>query len=155
LPSAGYHATFRALGMEPVTIDVGDMVKAIANGQVDAQENPLTNVRLFGLQKFHRHVTTTGHFHGIALVLCNARSWAGWPEDFRDVFSAAVSEASDAQWRFSDEDDATCRADLAAQGVAIVDLDGNARAAFRLAVVAVVEQGIAALPAAARSAIGR
>ena len=73
LPSAGHHATYRALGMEPVTIDIRDFVEAIASEKVDAQENPLTNVRQFGLQKYHRHVTMTAHFHGIALLLCNAK----------------------------------------------------------------------------------
>ena len=73
LPSEGYHAAFRALGMEPVTIDIRDFVEAIASGTVDAQENPLANVRQFGLQAYHRHVTMTAHFHGIALLLCNAK----------------------------------------------------------------------------------
>ena len=126
LPSAGYHDTFRALGMEPVTIDVADMVRAIEAGEVDAQENPLTNVRLFGLQHHHPHVTMTGHFHGIALVLCNAAAWARWPASIRDALSAALAEATDTQWRFSADDDVACHAELTAQGVQIVTLDDAA-----------------------------
>ncbi len=146
LPSAGYHATFRALGMAPVTIDVAEMVKAIASGAVDAQENPLTNIELFGLQRHHRHVTMTGHFHGIAAVLCNAGAWAGWPDGVRAMLSSALAEATRAQWRFSAQDDITCRASLRAQGVAIVDLDEDARAAFRHAVQPVIDAQLAALP---------
>ena len=146
LPSAGYHATFRALGMEPVTIDVGDMVRAIANGDVDAQENPLTNIQLFGLHKYHPFVTMTGHFHGIALVLCNARALAAWPEDVRSALSAAVSESTAAQWRFAAEDESAARSALEAQGTSIVDLDDVARATFKHAVRTVIEQGYSALP---------
>jgi TRAP-type transport system periplasmic protein len=146
LPSAGYHATFRALGMEPVTIDVGEMVQAIANGDVDAQENPLTNMRLFELQKYHPYATMTGHFHGIALVLCNAPSLAGWPGDVRLALAAAMSESTAAQWQFASEDESSARLALAAQGVSIVDLDDTARAAFKRAVRAVIEQGHSALP---------
>jgi TRAP-type C4-dicarboxylate transport system substrate-binding protein len=146
LPSAGYHATFRALGMEPVTIDVGDMMRAIANGEVDAQENPLTNIKLFGLQKYHFFVTMTGHFHGIALVLCNARALAGWPDDVRSALSAAVSESTAAQWTFASEDESSARSALEARGIAIVDLDDVARAAFKRAVRTVIEQGYSALP---------
>ena len=146
LPSAGYHATFRALGMEPVTIDVGDMVRAIANGEVDAQENPLTNIRLFGLHKFHAFVTMTAHFHGIALVLCNARSLAGWPEDVRSALSAAVSESTAAQWKFASEDESSARSTLEAQGVSIVDPDDAARAAFKQAVSSVIELEYSKLP---------
>jgi tripartite ATP-independent transporter DctP family solute receptor len=146
LPSAGYRATFRTLGMEPVTIDVADMVQAIANGNVDAQENPLTNIRLFELQKYHPYVTMTGHFHGIALVLCNARSLASWPEDVRSALRAAVLESTTAQWKFASEDESSARSALEAQGIGIVDLDDVARAAFKQAVRTVIEQGYSALP---------
>jgi TRAP-type transport system periplasmic protein len=146
LPSAGYHATFRALGMDPVTIDVGEMARAIANGDVDAQENPLTNIRLFELQKYHPYVTMTGHFHGVALVLCNARVLANWPEDVRLALAAAMSESTAAQWQFASEDESSARLALEAQGVSIVDLDETACAAFKRAVRAVIEQGYSALP---------
>jgi TRAP-type C4-dicarboxylate transport system substrate-binding protein len=146
LPSAGYRTTFRALGMDPVTIDVGEMARAIANGDVDAQENPLTNIRLFELQKYHPYVTMTGHFHGVALVLCNARVLANWPEDVRLALAAAMSESTAAQWQFASEDESSARLALEAQGVSIVDLDETARAAFKRAVRAVIEQGYSALP---------
>ena len=146
LPSAGYHAAFRALGMTPVTIDVGVMMQAIASGEVDAQENPLTTIRLFGIEHYHPHVTTTACFHGIAPVLCNAKAWASWPGDVRAALRAAFTEATAAQWRFAAEDDVTCRADLTAKGVGIVDLDDDARAAFRQAVRSVIDEGYAALP---------
>ena len=146
LPSAGYHATFRALGMEPVTIDVSDMVRAIANGDVDAQENPLTNIQLFNLQKYHPFVTMTGHFHGIALLLCNARSLANWPEVIRATLRAAVDKSTAAQWTFASNDELECRSALANQGVSIVDLDETARSAFKQSVRSVVEQSYSSMP---------
>jgi TRAP-type transport system periplasmic protein len=146
LPSAGYHATFRALGMEPMTIDVADMAQAIARGEVDAQENPLANIRLFGLHEHHRFVTMTGHFHGIALVLCNAASWANWPREARAALSSAMSEATAAQWEFAREEEVVSRLQLEAQGVSVVDLDEAARAAFEQAVRPVIEQGRSRLP---------
>ena len=146
LPSAGYHDTFRALGMEPVTIDVGDMVEAIANGAVDAQENPLANIELFGLQKYHPFVTMTGHFHGIALLLCNAKSLAGWPENVRTILRTAVSESTAAQWKLASDEEIASRSALRARGIGIIDLDDAGRAAFKQAVRAVIERGYADLP---------
>ncbi len=153
-PSAGYHATLRALGMEPLTIDVGDMVRAIAADEVDAQENPLTNVRLFGLQKYHPHVTTTAHFQGIVLFLCNAQAWRRWPHEVRDALAAALAEATELQWRLSAEDDVECRADLTRQGVQIVDLDAAERAAFGDVVREVAARQRAALPTDVAALIG-
>ncbi len=147
LPNRIYHDTFRALGMEPVTIDVGDMVRAIAAGEVDAQENPLTNVQLFGLERYHPHVTTTAHFHGIALVLCNTRAHDRWPQDMRAALEAALERATVAQWRFSAEDDERCRAALPGMGVSIRDPDAAARAAFRSAAGPVARQALDTLPA--------
>jgi C4-dicarboxylate-binding protein DctP len=155
LPNASYHATFRALGMEPVTIDVGEMVRAIANGGVDAQENPIANIRLFGIHKHHRFVTMTGHFHGIALVLCNAASRASWPEDVRAALSAAVSESTIEQWKLASEEEAQSRLALEAEGVSVIDLDEAARAAFRQAVHAVIVRGYSELPAELARSLGR
>ena len=109
LPSEGYHAAFRALGMEPVTIDIRDFVEAIARGTVDAQENPLTNMRQFGLQAYHRHVTMTAHFHGIALLLCNARMLGTSAPEFREALARAASEATQAQWDFATADERESR----------------------------------------------
>ena len=153
LPSAGYHDTFRALGMEPVTIDVGDMVRAIASGAVDAQENPLANIELFGLQKYHPFVTMTGHFQGIVLLLCNAKCLAGWPEHVRAILRAAVRESTAAQWSFASDEEIACRSGLEAQGIDIIDLGDAGRAPFKQAVRAVIEQGYAGLPDAVLRAV--
>jgi len=147
LPSAGHHATYRALGMEPVTIDIRDFVEAIASEKVDAQENPLANVRQFGLQKYHRHVTMTAHFHGIGLLLCNAKMLDTCAPALRDALAQAASLATRAQWDFATEDERESRAALEAEGVAIVDLDDAGRAAFRAAVRPLAERQIEALPA--------
>ena len=155
LPSAGYHDTFRALGMEPVTIDVADMVQAIAAGKVDAQENPLTNIQLFGLQRYHPFVTMTRHFHGIAIVLCNARSWNSWPGEIQSALHAAISESTAAQWKLASDEERECQSALEAQGVSIIELSEAARLAFKLAVRDVVERGYLALPPELSSLLDR
>jgi C4-dicarboxylate-binding protein DctP len=147
LPSEGYHAAFRALGMEPVTIDIRDFVEAIASGTVDAQENPLTNVCQFGLQKYHRHITMTAHFHGSAPLLCNAKMLDTCAPEFREALARAASQATQAQWDFATADERESRTALEAEGVAIVDPDAAGRAAFRAAVRPLVERQIRDLPA--------
>jgi len=146
LPSAGHHATYRALGMEPVPIDIRDLVEAIATEKVDAQENPLTNVRQFNLQKYHRHVTLIAHFQGIALLLCNAKMLAECAPQIRDALTHAASQATQAQWDIASADERASRVALEAEGVAIVDLDDTGRAAFRAAVQPLAERQFAELP---------
>ena len=45
---------FRALGFEPLAIDIKEFTETIASGRVQAQDNPLTNIYNFGVHKHHR-----------------------------------------------------------------------------------------------------
>ena len=140
--------------MEPVTIDVGDMVQAIASGAVDAQENPLANIELFGLQKYHPFVTMTSHFQGIVLVLCNAKRLAGWPEaSAHDAARRGPREHGRAMAACVRRGNRFARSALEAQGIDIVDFDDAGRAPFKQAVRAVIEQGYADLPDAVLRAV--
>jgi TRAP-type transport system periplasmic protein len=121
---------------------------AIASGTVDAQENPLSNIELFGLQKYHPFVTMTGHFQGIVLLLCNAKCLTGWTEQVRETLRAAVCESTLAQWRLASDEEIAARSALKARGIEIIDFDDDGRAPFKQAVRAVIKQGYADLPEA-------
>jgi len=151
LPSPGYTAAFRGLGMTPVHIDIRDLVRAIRESEVDAQENPLANLKLFGLHRYHRFATLTRHFHGVALVLCNAAAWSSWPREVQALFKIAVAEATAAQWASAAEEETSSRQSLEAEGLSVVDLDAAGREAFRTALRGLVAQQYAALPAELRS----
>ena len=45
---------FKALGMKPTFVDVRDLVAVAKSGEVDAQENPLTNTFKFGTNRYQR-----------------------------------------------------------------------------------------------------
>ena len=122
LASEDHQRVFRALGFEPMAIDVRDLPRAVADGTVDAQENPLTNIYNFRLHDTHRTVTLTGHLLGVALVLFNKQALESWPPTVREAVRAAVTEATAAQRRFAEEDDDICAAALTADGVTLVHL---------------------------------
>jgi C4-dicarboxylate-binding protein DctP len=133
LDNAQHQAFFRRLGFEPVFLDVKDLVKAVADGGIDAQENPLTNIVNFDLQRYHRFVSLTAHLYGVALLLINRRRFDAWPEDVRTALCAAATAATAAQRREATAEDDVCFDRLRAEGVEIVlpaDLD---RAAFEQA----------------------
>jgi C4-dicarboxylate-binding protein DctP len=130
LDNAMHQAFFRKLGFVPVFIDVKDLVRAVADGTVDAQENPLTNLINFDLQRHHRFVSLTAHLFGVALLLVNRARYDAWPQEVRAALGAAVAAATVAQRRYAADEDSVCRERLLAEGVQIVaghDLD---RAAF-------------------------
>jgi len=134
LDSALHQEIFRALGFEPVAIDVKDLPQAVASGAVDAQENPLTNTVNFDLHRSHPHVSLTAHFFGVALLLANCATAERWPAPTRDAIAAAVTAATAAQRGFAADEDTTCLARLTADGCTIVAPDALDLAGFEHAV---------------------
>lgn len=125
-----HQQVFRALGFEPVAIDVRDLPEAVASHVVDAQENPLTNLYNFGLHKTHRYITLTQHLLGVAPVLFNKQSVAAWPADIRSAVELALAEATVHQRRFAEEDDSVCYRALVEDGCELITLSDDERATF-------------------------
>jgi TRAP-type C4-dicarboxylate transport system substrate-binding protein len=135
LDNANYRRVFAALGFAPVAIDVKDLAHAVATHAVDAQENPLTNTVNFGLHATHRHLSLTGHFHGVALLLAN-RAWLeALAPALRAGVLAAAADATVAQRQWAVDEDAQCLERLRTAGVAVVPAEEIDLAAFRALVV--------------------
>jgi len=143
--SALHQEIFRALGFEPIAIDVKDLPDAVASGRVDAQENPLTNTVNFGLQRTHRYISLTAHFFGVALVLVNRACFQAWPASVLTAIRDALAAATAAQRRFAADEDAVCLKLLAVEGCTIVGPDAIDLAAFDAAVAAIRRRETAAL----------
>jgi TRAP-type C4-dicarboxylate transport system substrate-binding protein len=131
-----YQEALAAFGFVPKVTDVRDLVRAVATGEVDAQENPLTNAVIFKLYEHHRHVSCTGHLFGAALLLCNAAWFDALPRPSAEALTAAAAAATAAQRRFATEEDVTALAALRGQGVNVLMPDEIDLAGFRQAVAA-------------------
>lgn len=78
-PNETHLATFRALGANPVALDIKELYSALQQGVVDGQENPFSVInasRYFEVQKF---VSNTGHFFDFINVVANKRAFDGLP----------------------------------------------------------------------------
>ena len=133
LANEAHQRVFRALGFDPQSIDVRDLPDAVVTGRVDAQENPLTNILNFRLHETHRHILLTRHLLGVALVLFNAERLGTLDPDLRAGLQRAVDRATAEQRRFAEEDDQICGDEMRKQGVELVELDDDTRAAFAAA----------------------
>jgi TRAP-type C4-dicarboxylate transport system substrate-binding protein len=136
LDNAGYQKVLAAVGFTPLVIDVKDLVRAVESGEVDAQENPLTNTVHFGLHRTHKHLSLTSHFHGVALLLANRAWFDGLAPAIRTALLAAAGKVTAAQRRFAIEEDELGLARLRQESVVIVGPDEIDVAAFRAAVAA-------------------
>jgi TRAP-type C4-dicarboxylate transport system substrate-binding protein len=128
--NADHQAFFRRLGFEPVFIDISDLPRAIADGTVDAQENPLTNIVNFEMQRHHRFVSLTGHLFGVAVLLVNRRRFDGWPAEVRTAVATAATVSTAAQRKDAEAEDEVCLRRLVDDGVDVIPADDIDRAAF-------------------------
>jgi TRAP-type C4-dicarboxylate transport system substrate-binding protein len=142
LDNALHREVFAALGFEPVTIDVKFLAEAVEKHDVDAQENPLTNLYHFGMHRTHRHVSLTSHFFGVALLLMNRARFEALAADFQSALQDAADAATAAQRQYAAAEDDACRALLAADGVAIVPPQDIDLDTFRKAVAPIVQREI-------------
>ncbi len=133
LDNAQHQAAFRRCGFDPTFIDVADLARAVADGTVDAQENPLTNMVNFDIQAHHKHVSLTSHLLGIALLLVNRARYDALPADQRAALDAAARDSEATQRALAIAEDTECLRTLTGAGVAIVPPDEIDLAAFRLA----------------------
>jgi len=133
LKNEDHQRVFRALGFNPMAIDVRDLPEAVANRTVDAQENPLTNIVNFGLHNTHKHITLTHHLLGVAALFFNQSIVNAWSDDVREVVLSALAIATVEQRRFAEQEDALCIDVLKQAGCEIITLTEPQRAEFALA----------------------
>jgi TRAP-type transport system periplasmic protein len=129
---------FKLLGFEPTFVDVADLVDKVKSGEIDAQENPLTNTYRFGTYHYHRHITLTGHFFGMALVMVNDAMFSAWSEEIQQAVQASVDVATAAQRGFAQTEDDEVLTALNSTENDIVQLSDAERHAFQDAVLPLV-----------------
>jgi TRAP-type C4-dicarboxylate transport system substrate-binding protein len=147
LDSEVYRATLASLGFRPVTTDVMDLVRVVQEGTVHAQENPLTNLLSFELWRFHSHVTLTGHFFGVLLLVCQKQWYESLSPGQREELQHAVDDATAQQRRAAREQDHIALDRLRRHGVQLVAPDAVDHAAMRACTEAVRRRYAARLPA--------
>lgn len=132
--------SFELLGFEPVFVDVKDLVNAARSGEIDAQENPLTNTYNFKTYEHHPYITLSGHFFGVALLLCHNASFESWADNVQHAVIDSSAEATAAQRKLAAEEDKKILKKFDPDKVEIVELTDSERASFVQVTAPVVEK---------------
>ena len=92
-PNETHLATFRALGANPVAMDIKELYSALQQGVVDGQENPFSVInasRYFEVQKF---VSNTAHFFDFINVVANRRAFEALPAAQQKMLRESMAKA--------------------------------------------------------------
>ena len=134
LPSQMHSRTYEMLGAVPLIMDLKPAIAAVKAGEIDAQENPLANTVDYGVHKFHRYHTLTGHSYLSRGIYCNRAAFESWPTALQDAMLQATGEAIIAHRGLAVREEAIARKAIEDAGGEIVELTADERAAFVRAV---------------------
>lgn len=72
-PLETHLATFRALGANPVAMDVKELYSAMQQGVVDGQENPYPIISANRYSEVQKYLSNTGHFFDFIAIVANRK----------------------------------------------------------------------------------
>jgi tripartite ATP-independent transporter DctP family solute receptor len=134
LPSQIQARTFELLGATPMIMDLTDAIRMVQAGEIDAQENPLTNTVTYGVHKFHRFHTLSNHFYISRPVFLHRPTFEAWPNDLKQAMQQAVAQAVAFQRNLHEHEEEEARRAIEAEGCEITALDTAQHAAFAAAI---------------------
>ena len=137
--SALHGEVFRAFGFEPRPIDIKSFLETIETDRVQAQDNLLTSIYIFDIHKHHHHITLSGHFFGVSLLLCNRKMFESWPLEVQKSVIQAAGKATTFQRQLASEQDELVLAKLEAEGNEVVALNSDERNTFERSVAPLME----------------
>jgi len=140
LPSQIQKRTFELLGAKPMIMDLTDAIRMIKAGEIDAQENPLTNTVTYGVHKFHRFHTISNHFYISRPIFLHRPTFDGWPDDLKAAMQRLVNEAVAFQRGLHEQEEKDAEQAIRAQGCEIVTLDAEQHKAFAAAVQPIYQE---------------
>jgi tripartite ATP-independent transporter DctP family solute receptor len=86
-------ATFRALGANPVAMDIKEVYSALQQGVLDGQENPYAVIRDRNFNQVQKYLTGTSHFFDFILVVANKKRFDGLKPEVRGQISNSMKKA--------------------------------------------------------------
>jgi TRAP-type transport system periplasmic protein len=138
-PNEVHLETFRALGANPVAMDVKELYSALQQGVLDAQENPYNIIVTRKFNEVQKHLTDTGHFFDFVNAAANKRAFDGLKPQHRQAVKTAMSKALAWQRAEAAKLDNGYREALVKSGMTFAPISDAARAEMRKATAKVVD----------------
>ena len=130
-PNETHLATFRALGANPVAMDVKELYSALEQGVIDGQENPFAIINVAGYAEVQKYVSNTGHFFDFISVVGNKKWFDGLDADTQAMVKEAMGTAITYQRELAAQQDAEGLALLEGKGMTYTEVSPELAASLR------------------------
>lgn len=132
-------ATFRALGANPVAMDIKEVYSALQQGVLDGQENPYAVIRDRNFNQVQKYLTATGHFFDFILVVANKRRFDSLKPEHQNAIRAAMQKAIARQRADAERADLESLEELKKRGMQFETPNAQLLADMRKATAGVVD----------------
>jgi len=130
-PNETHLATFRALGANPVAMDVKELYSAMEQGVIDGQENPFAIINVSGYPAVQKYLSNTGHFYDFISVVASKKWFEGLDAGKQDMIREAMAAAVKYQRELAAEQDAAGLSTLIEKGMQYTEVTPELAAALR------------------------
>lgn len=138
-PNEVHLATFRALGANPVAMDVKEVYSALQQGVLDGQENPYNIIATRRFNEVQKHLTDTGHFYDFINAAANKRQFDKLKKPHQEAILKGMEQAMKWQRAEAAKLDDGWRQELVKSGMTFTALPMQARTELRNATASVGE----------------
>jgi tripartite ATP-independent transporter DctP family solute receptor len=137
-PNETHLATFRALGANPVAMDVKELYSALEQRVVDGQENPYTVISASRFSEVQKQLSNTGHFFDFIAVVASKKAFEQLKPEHQKAVREAMTATITAQRKLAAEQEAAKFAELKGK-MAYTEITPAAREDMRKASLPVIE----------------
>lgn len=138
-PSETHLASFRAMGANPLAMDVKELYSALEQRVVDAQENPYTVISASRYGEVQKYLSNSGHFFDFIAVIGSKKAFEQMKPEHRTAINEAMKATITFQRKLAIESEATALADLKGK-MTYTEISPAAREEMRKASASVIDE---------------
>lgn len=137
-PNDTHLATFRALGANPLAMDVKELYSALEQRVVDGQENPYSVIAANRYSEVQKYLSNTGHFFDLIAVVASKKAFEQLKPEYRKAVRDAMTATIAYQRKLAAEEEAKQLAELKTK-MTYTEITPAAREEMRKATLPVIE----------------
>jgi tripartite ATP-independent transporter DctP family solute receptor len=130
-PNEVHLETFRAVGANPVAMDVKELYSALQQGVLDGQENPYNIISTRKFNEVQKYLSDSGHFFDFINAAANKRAFDRLSAEHQTIVQDAMTAALVWQRNEAASLDESYRQGLIAAGMQFTPVPEATRAALR------------------------
>lgn len=138
-PNEVHLETFRALGANPVSMDISEVYSALQQGVLDGQENPYNIIATRNFNEVQEHLSDSGHFYDFINAPANREMFESLTEEQQQIVRDAMTKAMEWQREEAARRAEAQKQELIDRGMTFTPISADTRADLREATSGVVD----------------